>query len=392
MKKIAVFGSTGSIGTQALRVVRRFPDEFGISALTVGSDTDSLKKQVSEFQPAFCAVSRQDCRGKICEADFPGTRFLYGEDANLTVAREADYDIALICASGVRILPAALEAVRRGKRIALATKEVLVAAGDLFMKEVNLAGAELIPVDSEHSAVFQCLHGGRREQLSRIILTASGGPFRGYTREQLREVTPEQALRHPNWSMGKKITVDSATMMNKGLEVIEAKWLFGLEAKQIHAVIHPQSIVHSMVEFDDGAVLAQLSYPSMELPIQLAFTYPNRVFSGLKPLDFASLGALTFEPLERGTFPCFDLALAAMEEGGILPAVLNAANEEAVAAFLSGRISFTRIPYDIEAVLSAVPNKEAESFVDIEDADREARRIARKILNSHDGGTNAVGR
>ena len=392
MKKIAIFGSTGSIGTQALRVVRRFSDEFGVSALAAGSNTESLKKQVSEFQPAFCAVSRQDCRGKICEADFPGTRFLYGEDANLTVAREADYDFALVCASGVRILPAALEAVRRGKRIALATKEVLVAAGDLFMAEVNRAGAELIPVDSEHSAVFQCLHGGRREQLSRIILTASGGPFRGYTREQLQSVTPAQALRHPNWSMGRKITVDSATMMNKGLEVIEAKWLFGLEAKQIHAVIHPQSIVHSMVEFDDGAVLAQLSYPSMELPIQLAFTYPDRAFAGLKPLDFASLGALTFEPLERGRFPCFDLALAAMEAGGILPAVLNAANEELVEAFLNGRISFAQIPYDIEDVLSAVPNKAAESFVDIEDADREARRITRKILNLHAGGDGAASR
>lgn len=392
MKKIAIFGSTGSIGTQALRVVRRFSDEFGVSALAAGSNTESLKKQVSEFQPAFCAVSRQDCRGKICEADFPGTRFLYGEDANLTVAREADYDIALVCASGVRILPAALEAVRRGKRIALATKEVLVAAGDLFMAEVNRTGAELIPVDSEHSAVFQCLHGGRREQLSRIILTASGGPFRGYTREQLQSVTPAQALRHPNWSMGRKITVDSATMMNKGLEVIEAKWLFGLEAKQIHAVIHPQSIVHSMVEFDDGAVLAQLSYPSMELPIQLAFTYPDRAFAGLKPLDFASLGALTFEPLERGRFPCFDLALAAMEAGGILPAVLNAANEELVEAFLNGRISFAQIPYDIEDVLSAVPNKAAESFVDIEDADREARRITRKILNLHAGGDGAASR
>ena len=392
MKKIAIFGSTGSIGTQALRVVRRFSDEFGVSALAAGSNTESLKKQVSEFQPAFCAVSRQDCRGKVCEADFPGTRFLYGEDANLTVTREADYDIALVCASGVRILPAALEAVRRGKRIALATKEVLVAAGDLFMAEVNRTGAELIPVDSEHSAVFQCLHGGRREQLSRIILTASGGPFRGYTREQLQSVTPAQALRHPNWSMGRKITVDSATMMNKGLEVIEAKWLFGLEAKQIHAVIHPQSIVHSMVEFDDGAVLAQLSYPSMELPIQLAFTYPDRAFAGLKPLDFASLGALTFEPLERGRFPCFDLALAAMEAGGILPAVLNAANEELVEAFLNGRISFAQIPYDIEDVLSAVPNKAAESFVDIEDADREARRITRKILNLHAGGDGAASR
>lgn len=392
MKKIAIFGSTGSIGTQALRVVRRFSDEFGVSALAAGSNTESLKKQVSEFQPAFCAVSRQDCRGKICEADFPGTRFLYGEDANLTVAREADYDIALVCASGVRILPAALEAVRRGKRIALATKEVLVAAGDLFMAEVNRAGAELIPVDSEHSAVFQCLHGGRREQLSRIILTASGGPFRGYTREQLQSVTPAQALRHPNWSMGRKITVDSATMMNKGLEVIEAKWLFGLEAKQIHAVIHPQSIVHSMVEFDDGAVLAQLSYPSMELPIQLAFTYPDRAFAGLKPLDFAALSALTFEPLERGRFPCFDLALAAMEAGGILPAVLNAANEELVEAFLNDRISFAQIPYDIEDVLSAVPNKAAESFVDIEDADREARRITRKILNLHAGGDGAASR
>lgn len=386
MKKIVIFGSTGSIGTQALRVVRRFPDVFEVSALTAGSNTESLKKQVNEFRPAFCAVSRSDCRGKLCESDFPSTRFLYGEDANLTVAREADYDIALICASGVRILPAALEAVRRGKRIALATKEVLVAAGALFMAEVNRSGAELIPVDSEHSAVFQCLLGGKREQLSRIILTASGGPFRGYTKAQLSAVTPAQALRHPNWSMGRKITVDSATMMNKGLEVIEAKWLFGLESKQIHAVIHPQSIIHSMVEFNDGAVLAQLSYPSMELPIQLAFTYPNRELSDLKPLDFASLSALTFEPLEHGSFPCFDLALAAMEEGGILPTVLNAANEELVEAFLNGRISFMQIPYDIEAVLSAVPNKVAESFVDIEDADREARRITRKILSLHADG------
>lgn len=383
MKKIAIFGSTGSIGTQALQVVGRMRDAFEIAALTAGSNIELLKKQVREFTPAFCAVSQAECLNAIDAQAFPATRFLGGEEANLTVARECEYDIALICASGVCILPAAVEAVRRGKRIALATKEIMVAAGELFTAEVRRSGAELIPVDSEHSAVFQCLHGGKREQLSRIILTASGGPFRGYTPEQLESVTAEQALRHPNWSMGKKITVDSATLMNKGLEVIEAKWLFGLEAGQIDAVIHPQSIVHSMVEFRDGSVIAQLSYPTMELPIQLAFTYPDRLPGGLRPLDFGALSALTFEPLERKRFPCFDLALTAMEAGGIMPAVLNAANEELVGAFLDGRISYGQIPYDIEDVLSAVPNKAAESFVDIEDADREARRLTRALLGSH---------
>jgi len=339
-KRLAILGSTGSIGRQALEVVRSLRDSFEVVALAAGSNTSLLAGQIAEFRPRL--VSWRD-----------GAEPPAGDFETLTpleIAAHPDVDIVVLAMPGGAGLEPTLEAVRSGKRLALANKESLVSAGEIIMSEAARSGALITPVDSEHSAIWQCLNG-EASQPSRLILTASGGPFRGYAKAQLEKVTPQQALAHPSWSMGRKVTVDSATLMNKGLEIIEAHWLFNMPYDQIEVIIHPQSIVHSMVEFADGSIKAQLSHPDMRLPIQYALTYPQRLPGRLRRLNWPELASLQFTPPDSGTFPCLRLARQAGEKGGSYPAVLCAADEAAVALFLEGRIRFTDIPTLVEKAL-----------------------------------------
>ena len=359
MTKIALIGCTGSIGRQVADVVRRFPDRFSFSALVCGSDKRGLEALAEEFgvKTALCA---DEAEGR-------------------TEALFADCDVAFIAACGFAGLSYTLAAARAGKKIALANKESLVCGGELVMKEVAAHGAELVPVDSEHSALFQCLHFSRTAAFKKLILTASGGPFLRKTEEELKTVTAREALLHPNWKMGDKITVDSATLLNKGYEVIEAKWLYGAQFSQIEAVVHPESIVHSLVAFEDGAVLAQLGYPDMRVPIQLALTYPERLPCE-RELDLISLGALHFERLPEEKFPCFSLALEAGKAGGTLPTVLNGAAEVAVRAFLSGRIAFPVIAETIQGALDRFPRVRADRYETLREADMRARTYASEYI------------
>lgn len=359
MKKIALVGCTGSIGKQTAETVRRYPNEFAFSSLVCGNDEKALAAMNAEFRPAYAC-----CAAK--EAPDPQRIF-------------EDCDVALIAAGGFAGLSYTLAAVRAGKRIALANKESLVCGGELVLREAEKYGAEIVPVDSEHSAIFQALSFRRDTRFARLVLTASGGPFLHCTEEELACMTAKDALRHPTWNMGAKITVDSATLLNKGYEVIEAKWLYGAGYEQIEAVVHPESIVHSLVYFEDGAAIAQLGYPDMRVPIQLALTYPERL-PCCEQLDLARIGALHFERLPREKFPCFDLALRAGKEGGTCPALLNAAGETAVQAFLQGRISFLKIAETIEDALNAISRSDADCYEAISSADATARERARKLI------------
>lgn len=336
MTRLAVIGSSGSIGRQVLDVVRRYPDRFSVAALSVYDSTDVLAEQIREFKPAFAAVGNADRRS----ASLSGCRIGFGAEAVAEAAAYPGADMAVVATVGMSGLRPVMAAIEAGKTIALANKESLVAAGALVTAAAARRGVDIRPIDSEHSAVWQCLRFGGA--VRRILLTASGGPFFGRTRTELRDVTPEQAVRHPNWNMGQKISVDSATMMNKGLEIIEARWLFGTET--IDYIVHRESIVHSMVEFVDGTIAAALSYPSMDIPIQLALGYPDRLPSGTPRLDFSK--KLTFLPPDEQTFPLPAVCRAAMEKGGNIPCAVNAANEAAVRLFLSHKIRFTDI-YDI---------------------------------------------
>ncbi|HEX3000505.1 MAG TPA: 1-deoxy-D-xylulose-5-phosphate reductoisomerase [Armatimonadota bacterium] len=346
MKRLVILGSTGSIGTQTLDVVSEFSDRLQVTALAAGRDVEGLLAQVRRFHPRVCCLSdvaaAETLRTRLAAEDLP-TEVLAGPEGLQSLAAIEDAEIVVVAVAGMAALGATLAAVRAGKRVAFASKEVLVAAGHLVMREAARCGAEILPVDSEHSAVFQCLHGEQVADVRRILLTSSGGPFRDYTAEQLRDVTVEQALAHPTWRMGSKITVDSATLMNKGLEVIEAHWLFGVPLNQIEAVIHPQSVIHSLVEFVDHSVLAQLGRPDMRLPIQYALFYPERLPNHLQPLDLAAVGTISFSRPDTERFPCLALAYAAAEAGGSMPCALNAANEAAVALFLRGSIRFNEI-------------------------------------------------
>lgn len=359
MKKIALIGCTGSIGKQTARIVRQYPNEFCFSALACGHDAAGLKKLEEEFHPEHT----------YCEAEGKGDISCLFEDC----------DVALIAAGGFAGLRYTLAAIRAGKQIALANKESLVCGGELVIGEAKKHGVDIVPVDSEHSAIFQALSMRRDTAFSRLVLTASGGPFLHYSEEELSRVTAKDALRHPTWSMGAKITVDSATLLNKGYEVIEAKWLYGAKFSQIEAVVHPESIVHSLVYFGDGAALAQMGYPDMRLPIQLALTYPGRL-PCCEFLDLAKIGALHFERLPEEKFPCFTLAVQAGEAGGTCPAVLNGAGEEAVRAFLDGCISFPKIAETIEDALTHIIRGEAESYEALAEADSLARACARKFI------------
>ncbi len=340
VKRLAVLGSTGSIGRQTLQVVRRLSSRFRVVALTAGRNAALLTEQITEFHPKYAHCASEDAGRLAAEVLSPEE-----------IASHDDVDCVVVAISGNAALAATLAAVRAGKEVALANKESLVMAGELITGEAKRNGARILPIDSEHSAVWQCLVG-EPQPPERIILTASGGPFRGYSAEQLAEVTAHEALAHPSWQMGSKVTIDSATLMNKGLEVIEARWLFDVPFDRIDVVIHPQSVIHSMVEFADGSVKAQLSSPDMRLPIQYALTYPERVANpDLPQLDFATVGELTFEPPDLAVFPCLEMAINAGRDGGTRPAVLCGADEAAVGLFLDGKVGFGDIPRLVNAVL-----------------------------------------
>jgi 1-deoxy-D-xylulose-5-phosphate reductoisomerase len=380
LKKISILGSTGSIGRQCLAVVEALPGRFHVVALAAGGNLEELAGQIKRHSPSLVSVgdaARADelaalLRGK----GIPLPEIHHGREGLRAVAGHPDGDVVVSAAVGVVGLEATYEAVRLGKQVALSNKEVLVAAGELVMSAVAKSGRALLPVDSEHNAIHQCLRGGERGEVRRIVLTASGGPFRKTPLKSLASATPEQALAHPNWRMGNRITIDSATMMNKGFEVIEARWLFGMRPDQIDVVVHPQSTIHSMVEFVDGSILAQLAPPDMRMPIQYALTYPERVASNQVALDWKKLKRLDFERASMRRFPCLRLAREALKKGGAYPCALNAADEVAVAAFLERRLPFLGISEVIEKVLSRMPRTRLEKIDDVLAADSEARRMA----------------
>jgi 1-deoxy-D-xylulose-5-phosphate reductoisomerase len=379
MKRLSILGSTGSIGMQALEVVRAHPEAFEVVALAAGRRLDLFAQQVREFRPHLVSVASRDGAQELQERlrGLP-VKICSGEEGLSEVAAYSDAQLTLLAVVGAMGLKPALAAIRAGKDVALATKEALVMAGALLTAEAAARGVKLLPVDSEHSAIFQCLEGGGRGALKRIILTASGGALRQVPKERLASVTPEEALNHPVWSMGKKITIDSATLMNKGLEVIEARWLFDIDAQQVDVILHPQSIVHSLIEYVDGSVLAQLAPPDMRLPILYALSYPARLKNAFPTLDLVQVASLTFEPVDRERFPCLGYAYEAVAVGGTAPAVLNAANEVAVELFLGRQISFGEIPEVIEASLRGHRPGDGDSLDEILAADREVReQIAR---------------
>jgi 1-deoxy-D-xylulose-5-phosphate reductoisomerase len=384
VKHLAILGSTGSIGRQCLSVVEALPERFGVVALAAGGNLEELIGQIERHRPEVVSVgdaSRADELSRLLrEKKFARLPEIHhGAEGMLAVGTHAKADMVVSAAVGVVGLEATYEAVKLGKTVALSNKEVLVAAGELVMAAAKKAGRELLPVDSEHNAVHQCLRGGTHGEVRRLVLTASGGPFRKTPLAALANVTTEQALAHPNWRMGNRITIDSATMMNKGFEIIEARWLFGMRPDQIEVVVHPQSTIHSMVEFVDGSVLAQLGPTDMRMPIQYALTYPERVASKKEvALDWSKLKRLDFAKASTRRFPCLRLAREAMKKGGALPCALNAADEIAVAAFLERRLPFLGIPEVIERVLGRTPRMRFEKMEDVLTADAEARRMARE--------------
>ena len=351
MKNLSIIGSSGSIGKQVKRIVMRYPDLFRITAVCVRRDLESLYEDAQTFHPSLIGVADEEAAKKIDVTRLGGARVVTGELAAVECARAQSADTLVACVVGMTGLRAVYEGILSGKEIAIANKESLVTGGEIVMKEAALREVEILPIDSEHAAIWQCLRAGRKEDVARLILTASGGPFRGKKRTDLQSVTAEQALRHPTWKMGAKITVDSATLMNKGLEIIEASRLFGIG--QIDTVVQPTSIVHSMVEYKDGSVLAQMSNPTMEIPIQLALTDPLRFETEIPRLDFNNLGTIAFETLDEETFGCVRLAKEALRRGGYAPTVLNAADEAAVDLFLNGKIKFLQIEEMIAEALAS---------------------------------------
>ena len=356
-KKVFILGSTGSIGVSTLDVIRLHKDLFEVVGLTANKNIELLLKQIREFNPKYVVVKDEKLANSFKDSLPNGTVFLSGEYGLIKAAREAEYDILLSALVGFAGLQPTIEGIKKGKRIALANKETLVVAGEIITQLVKQYNAELIPVDSEHSAIFQCLIGEKSTEIEKLILTASGGPFFSKSKEELKHVTIAQALNHPNWEMGNKVTIDSATMMNKGLEMIEACWLFNLPASKIEVIIHPQSIVHSMIEFIDGSIKAQLSNPDMRLPIQYALTYPNRMPNSFTNTKLTEIEALTFHKPDFAKFECLKLAFDVLEAGGTAPAILNAANEIAVDMFLKGKVSFAEIPDMIKNALNYIENK-----------------------------------
>jgi 1-deoxy-D-xylulose-5-phosphate reductoisomerase len=381
MKRIAILGSTGSIGQSALAVVNAHASRLQVVGLAAGENADLLAEQIVRYQPRIAAmatggaIDRLTLSGAARNVRIGGT----GRDGLVSVASHPDVDLVLCASSGTDALEAVLAAIEHGKTIALANKEVLVMAGGIVTSAAARRGVAILPVDSEHNAIHQCLHGCAARDVRRLILTASGGPFRGRSAAELEAVSAAAALKHPTWRMGRKITIDSATLMNKGLEVIEAHWLFGVRANQIEVVIHPQSVVHSMVELTDGSILAQLGVTDMRLPIQYAFSYPERWETPLPPLDLARAGRLDFEVPDTESFPCLRLAYRALEMERSLPVVLNAANEIAVARFLDGRIAFTAIPQVIERTMAAHTAAEVHTLAMVRSVDEWARHHAADV-------------
>ncbi len=388
-RNVAVLGSTGSIGQNTLRVIEALGNRFRVLGLTAGDNLELLVQQTLRFRPRLVSIRKDKnlkrLRERLIESGLPPAELpelMSGGDGMVALAAHEDLDVLVSATVGVAGLPATYEAIRRGKRIALANKEVMVAAGGLVTRAAADSGAEILPVDSEHNALHQCLRGGRRDEVQRLILTASGGPFLNTPAEDLERVTPEQALRHPTWQMGSRITIDSATLMNKGFEVIEARWLFGFEPEQVDVVIHPQSTVHSLVEFVDGSMLAQISVTDMRIPIQYALTYPERVPAPEQRLSLQAMRHLEFSAPDRRRFRCLDLAYQALQAGGAATCALNAADEIAVEEFLAGNLRFSAIPEVIEETLEKVGHRPANSMDEILDCDREARQTARALAAS----------
>ena len=386
MKEISILGSTGSIGTQALDVVRKNRDKFMIKALSCGRNLELMKKQISEFEPELVVTATGE-DAKLLRECFRGKaeniEFLSGEDGLLQLAGY-DSDLLLNSLSGMRGMLPTYEAIKAGKNIALANKESLVVGGDVIMSAAAKNGVKILPVDSEHSAIFQCMQGNLNKEIKKIYLTASGGPFRGYSRAELEDVSVEQALNHPKWTMGRKISIDSATLMNKGLELIEAKWLFNIDVDDIEILVHPQSIVHSGVEFKDTAVIAQLGIPDMRIPIALAFTYPDRLKMDLPELNFFNEGSkLTFEKPDLESFKCLKLAIQAAKSGKLYPAAMNGANEVLVESFLNGEIGFNQIADFIEEVLNVNDFSNKPELDSILEADKLARGKAYDLIKGN---------
>lgn len=382
MKKVVILGSTGSIGTQTLDVIRSLPGEFQVVGLGAGKNSGLLADQIKEFQPRAAVLATEDALSRL-RKELPPYYKLdldWGPAGINNLAAMPEADLIVIAVTGVAGIHPTLTALTAGKNVALANKETLVAAGQLVMDLAERQNTVVRPIDSEHSAIWQCLTGYASEQLQKIILTASGGPFRGLSREHLEKVTPEMALKHPNWNMGNKITIDSATLMNKGLEVIEAKWFFGVKYSQVEVVVHPQSIIHSAVEFVDGSVIAQMGLPDMRLPIQYALNFPHRLPGPVPRLDWTKLQPLTFEVVDNEKFPSLGLAFAAGKTGGTMPAVLNAANETAVYAFLQRKIPFLSIPAVVERVMEKHASINNPNLGEIMEADLWARTTAGEFL------------
>ncbi len=383
MKQIVILGSTGSIGTNTLDIVAKFPDRFRVAGLTAGSNVDKLEEQIRTFKPEAVALSdpkaaetlRARCKGQP-------VRILSGVEGLSEVARLPQADLVISAIVGGAGLVPTLAAIQAGKPVALANKEPMVMAGRLMQEEATKRAVKIFPVDSEHSAIFQSMEGHRREDIQRLILTASGGPLWDMPLEQMRHVKPQQALKHPNWKMGAKITIDSATLMNKGLEVVEARWLFDIPASQVDVIIHRESIIHSLVEYRDGSVIAQLGLPDMRTPIAYAMTYPERLPLSQPPMDLAAIGTFTFYRPDHDRFPCLGLGYEALKIGGTMPATLNAANEVAVAAYLDERIGFLDIVAVIRGTMDAHQRREVATLDDALEADRWAREKAGELVRS----------
>lgn len=389
MKNLTLLGSTGSIGLSTLDVVRRLGSQYKIYALAAGNNAGELAQQILEFKPSVAVIASEEGRQALAEklvaAGFPKSEWpelLYGPEALVKIAAANEVDFLMSAIVGVAGLEATYEAVRRGIQVGLANKEVLVASGDLVMAAARSAGTELLPVDSEHNGAHQCLRAGRRNEVTKLILTASGGPFRNTPKSDLLNVTPSQALKHPTWKMGQRITIDSATMMNKGFEVIEACWLFDLAAKEVEVVVHPQSSVHAMVEYNDGSVMAQVSATDMRMPIQYALTYPDRAVAPVPRLDWKESRTWEFSAPDLDKFPLLRLAYEALETGGSATCTLNAADEIGVEAFLNEEISFTAIAEVVEETLNRVPVRKAASVSEVLEIDRESRAAARQIATA----------
>jgi 1-deoxy-D-xylulose-5-phosphate reductoisomerase len=381
-KNIAILGSTGSIGTQALDVIKSHQDKFEVEVLTAQNNADLLIQQAVEFKPNTVVIGNEDLYDKVfSELDAHDIKVYCGEKALASVVEMDTIDLVLTALVGYAGVRPTINAIESGKNIALANKETLVVAGELITKLAEAKGVNIYPVDSEHSAIFQCMVGEFHNPIEKIILTASGGPFRGKTREELIGVTKAQALKHPNWDMGAKVTIDSASLMNKGLEVIEAKWLFGLNADQIEVIVHPQSIIHSMVQFEDGSIKAQMGLPDMKLPIQFAMGFPDRLKSDFPRFDFTQYPALTFEQPDLKTFRNLGLAYDALNKGGNMPCILNAANEIAVEEFLKDNIGFLEMSDVVEQCMSNIAFIKAPSYEDYVQTDKEVRVKALEIVN-----------